>query len=172
MRSSPMKFDDAQLRSHASAAGFTITPAALDDLDALEALEKACFSIPWSRQSLTTALETANTLVLAARVDGEVAGYAGMQTVLDQGDIYNLAVLPRYRRLGLAKALLSALLTEGAALGLAAVTLEVRASNHPAQSLYTGLGFVQTGLRRSYYDNPKEDALLLTYHYSKEDFNR
>ena len=77
----------------------TVTPAGPEDLDALAAVEAACFSRPWSRESLAAALADPHTLLLTARLDGAVAGYAGMQTVLDEGYIANVAVLPDHRRL-------------------------------------------------------------------------
>ena len=94
-----------------------------------------------------------------------MAGYAGLQTVLDEGSITNVAVLPEFRRRGAARALLEELLARGKAMDLAFLTLEVRASNAPAIALYTGLGFQEVGRRRGYYEAPREDALLFTYFY-------
>ncbi len=145
----------------------TVTPAGPEDLDALAAVEAACFSRPWSRESLAAALADPHTLLLTARLDGTVAGYAGMQTVLDEGYIANVAVLPDHRRRGAGEALLDALVREGAQRGLAFLTLEVRVSNGPAIALYQKRGFRQAGRRRGYYEAPREDALILTYPYEK-----
>ena len=143
----------------------TVAPAQEGDLTALAQVEAACFSRPWSRESLAAEWEKPGSLLLVARLEGQVAGYAGLQTVLDEGSITNVAVLPEFRRRGAARALLEELLARGKAMDLAFLTLEVRASNAPAIALYTGLGFQEDGRRRGYYEAPREDALLFTYFY-------
>ena len=95
-------------------------------------------------------------------LDGEtVAGYVGSQTVLDETDMMNVAVHPDFRRQGVARALILALIGELKKRGSRCLTLEVRASNDPARALYESLGFAHVGTRRNYYQNPKEDALIL-----------
>lgn len=147
---------------------YTITPVSPEQLDQLEAMEKLCFSDPWSRQLLADllALENARTIA-AVDGDGTVLGYASLQTVLDEGYINNLAVLPPYRRLGIASALLERFRRWGEAEGLAFLTLEVRASNAPAIALYAGHGYVQAGRRKNYYTHPREDAILMTLEFKK-----
>ena len=112
------------------------------------------------------ALENARTIA-AVDGDGTVLGYASLQTVLDEGYINNLAVLPAYRRLGIASALLEDFRRFGEAKGLAFLTLEVRASNAPAIALYTKHGYTQAGRRKNYYSHPKEDAILMTLEFTK-----
>ena len=90
-------------------------------------------------------------------------GYANFLHVLDEGDIGNVAVAPEFRRQGVADALLEALCARAAALDLAFLTLEVRASNAPAIALYRKHGFQAVGQRRNYYQKPDEDALLMTW---------
>lgn len=125
------------------------------------ALEKVCFNDPWSENSVRSELDNELAFWLVA-VDGEkVAGYVGSQTVLGEADMMNLAVSPEYRRRGLGRALVTALVDALAAKGAHCLTLEVRASNGPAVSLYEKLGFAQVGRRPKYYHNPKEDALIL-----------
>ena len=92
-----------------------------------------------------------------------VLGYANFLHVLDEGDIGNVAVAPEHRRQGIADALLDALCARAAALNLAFLTLEVRASNAPAIALYRKHGFQTVGQRRNYYQKPDEDALLMTW---------
>ena len=92
-----------------------------------------------------------------------VLGYANFLHVLDEGDIGNVAVAPEFRRQGVADALLEALCARAAALNLAFLTLEVRASNAPAIALYRKHGFQAVGQRRNYYQKPDEDALLMTW---------
>ena len=103
-------------------------------------------------------------VVVAEGENGTVLGYAGLQTVLDEGYINNVAVDPRFRRQGVAGQLVEAFLRFGAA-RLAFLTLEVRASNAPAIALYEKYGFAQAGRRRDYYDDPREDALLMTLRF-------
>ena len=132
-----------------------------DHVSQIAALEKLCFSDPWSENSVASELNNQLSAWLVA-LDGEtVAGYIGSQTVIDETDMMNIAVHPDYRRQGIAQALvegLCELLRQRGSLGL---MLEVRASNAPAIALYEKLGFQQVGLRRNYYRNPKEDALIL-----------
>lgn len=125
------------------------------------ALEKVCFSDPWSEKSVASELEKPLSCWLVA-LDGEtVAGYVGSQTVLDETDMMNIAVHPDFRRKGVARGLILALIGELKKRGSRCLTLEVRASNDPARALYESLGFAHVGTRRNYYQNPKEDALIL-----------
>ena len=131
-------------------------------LDALHELELSCFSLPWTREQLETQLPDGNHEFLVAESGGRLLGYVGMMTVLDEGYISNVAVAPSARRQGIASALLSELLRRAGERELAFITLEVRASNAPAIALYEGFGFVPVGLRKGYYEAPKEDAVLMT----------
>ena len=126
------------------------------------AIEKECFGMAaWSERSVASELDNKLALWLVA-LDGEtVAGYVGSQTVMDETDMMNVAVTGSYRRRGIAEELVNALVEELKVLGSRSLTLEVRASNAPAIALYEKLGFVQTGLRKNYYRNPREDALIL-----------
>ena len=127
----------------------------------IAALEKVCFSDPWSEKSIASELENPLSLWLVA-VDGDaVAGYIGSQAVLGEADMMNVAVSPRHRRQGIAAALVTELVTRLQDAGNACLTLEVRASNAPAIALYEKLGFHQVGCRKNYYRNPKEDGLIL-----------
>ena len=99
--------------------------------------------------------------------DGNALGYAGLQTVLDEGYINNVAVAPDYRRQGVAGELIAAFIRFGKA-KLAFLTLEVRASNTPAIQFYEKYGFAEAGRRKNYYDDPKEDAILMTLEFEHE----
>ncbi len=131
-------------------------------------IEKICFSLPWSEDMIKSELNNPSCLYLAA-VDGDVlAGYIGVQTVLDEGYINNVAVRPEYRRRGIAAALISLLNEQAKAIGLAFMTLEVRESNAPAIALYEKLGFTTVGRRKNYYEKPREDAILMTIFFKKD----
>ncbi|MBR1482241.1 MAG: ribosomal protein S18-alanine N-acetyltransferase [Ruminococcus sp.] len=139
-----------------------IEPMTAAALDAVAALEAACFAHPWSRQSLADALDNENALFLVAVADGAVIGYAGMEVILDEGYIFNVAVDARFRRRGVGSALLREIVTYGKKNNLSFITLEVRAGNTPAIALYGQFGFLKAGERKRYYSNPTEDALLMT----------
>lgn len=146
---------------------YVITDAAERQLDAIEAIERECFSTPWTRDQLATQLSGERHVFLAAEVEGRVAGYVGMMHVLDEGYISNVAVGGAFRRRGIGDALIEALLARCESLGLVFVTLEVRRSNAPARALYEKHGFVAVGERRNYYEQPREDAVLMTKFFKK-----
>ena len=129
-------------------------------LPALAELEKQCFHVPWSEKMLRE--ELGGGIFLVAEQDGEVQGYVGCQTVLDEGYITNVAVSPDFRRRGAARRLIAELIARAKEKGLAFVTLEVRESNAPAIALYTGAGFAPVGKRKNFYSNPTENAVLMT----------
>ena len=125
------------------------------------ALEKLCFSDPWSENSVASELNNPLSLWLVA-LDGEtVAGYVGSQTVMDESDMMNLAVHPDYRCQGIGSRLVDELIKELKKKGSQRLTLEVRVSNEPAKRLYDELGFSEIAVRKRYYSHPKEDALIL-----------
>ena len=131
------------------------------DVAPVAALEKFCFSDPWSEKSVASELENQLALWLVA-VEGEtVVGYVGSQTVMDETDMMNVAVHPDFRRRGIAEALVNGLVEELKTKDSHCLTLEVRASNAPAIALYEKLGFSEIGRRKKYYRNPREDALIL-----------
>ena len=124
-------------------------------------LEKLCFSDPWSANSIASELENKLAFWLVATEGDRVAGYIGSQTVMDETDMMNVAVHPDYRRKGIAEALVNDLVQNLKKMGSHFLTLEVRASNVPAITLYEKLGFTEIGRRKNYYRNPREDALIL-----------
>ena len=127
-------------------------------VSAVAELERQNFSEPWPDIAVRGELTNKLALWLVALEDGEVVGYVGSQTVLQEADMMNIAVADSHRRRGIAKMLVEELIR---LLDAYQLTLEVRASNAPAISLYEALGFRQVGLRKNYYRKPKEDALIL-----------
>lgn len=145
---------------------YDIIPMTADHLDQVAEIEQICFSDPWSRRMLSEHLENecAATLV-ALSENGTVLGYAGLLVVLDEGYITNVAVRPEYRRQGIAGELLRVFHRFAEGNKMAFLTLEVRDSNTSARALYTKHGFKEVGVRKNYYDHPKEDAIIMTLEF-------
>lgn len=132
-----------------------------EDVAAAAVLEKQIFSRPWSEQGFLDALGREDTVFLVAEDADGVSGYIGMYTALDEGEITNVAVAPRKRRAGVGAALLAALLKIAQSKGIVQIVLEVRVSNTSAIRLYEQNGFVSCGIRRGFYDFPREDAYIM-----------
>lgn len=124
-------------------------------------LETMCFADPWSHNSIASELTNPLSLWLIAMEEERVVGYIGSQTVMGETDMMNVAVHPEYRRNGIARALIEALVLALKQRGSCSLTLEVRSSNIAAIALYESIGFTEAGRRRNYYRNPREDALIL-----------
>ena len=124
-------------------------------------IERLCFSEPWSEQSLALPATGEYGCGMACEVDGKLAAYACMVSVLDEGEIVNVATHPDYRRCGYARAVLLALLEKARQDGIVTLTLEVRESNAAAQALYASLGFGIVGKRKDFYSRPREDAIIM-----------
>lgn len=124
-------------------------------------LEKLCFNDPWSENSIASELDNRLSCWLVAIAADKVVGYVGSQTVLGETDMMNIAIHPDYRKQGIATELISALIETLNERGSHSLMLEVRASNEPAKSLYLKMGFDVVGVRKNYYRNPREDALIL-----------
>ena len=147
---------------------YTIVDVTEDYLEAIAELEKMCFSYPWTPEQLRTQLkDDRHEFIMALDEWGEVLAYVGMMYILDEGYIANVAVSPKYRRQGIADKVIENLLAKGEALKLSFITLEVRAGNEAAISLYQKHGFVPVGRRKNYYDLPKEDAILMTKFWNR-----
>lgn len=140
-----------------------IRPASLDDLPGLVSLEQACFAVPWSEESLRFDLSghpEAHYLVASAP-DGSLAGYAAYWAAPDEAQITNVAVAPAWRRRGVGRLLLDALISLAADNGLQSLFLEVRTGNQAAIALYQSAGFQAVGIRRGYYQDNGEDAIIM-----------
>lgn len=141
-----------------------------EHLDDILLMEQQSFSVPWTHEQLMAQLSDFMHIFLAAEDEnGRAVGYAGLMYVLDEGYISNVAVSPDRRREGIADMLLTELYERAKAKKLSFLTLEVRESNIPAQSLYKKHGYTEVGRRKAYYSRPKEDAVLMTCFLSEEE---
>ncbi len=148
---------------------YELLPLQRDFIESIAAIERLCFSDPWSAGSLLEEVDNPNAVFLVCRQKGgPVVGYAGFLYVLDEGYIANIAVHPAFRRSGVGDALMKGLLSEARLRGLSFLTLEVRRGNLPAVGLYKKYGFIPCGLRRGFYEKPREDALLMKFTFGDE----
>ena len=133
------------------------------DLDAVLAIEAEAFSSPWTREMYLAELENVGVsfCFLARDETGRPVGFCSFWRIVDELHINNLAVVPACRRRGIGSTLLTFALQKGVALGARSATLEVRRSNEDARRLYERFGFAASGVRRAYYSNPVEDALVM-----------
>ena len=129
-------------------------------------LEKICFNDAWSENSIASELDNRLAFWLVAEEDDQVIGYVGSQTVLGETDMMNIAIHPDHRKRGIATELIEALIQDLTERGSHSLMLEVRSSNEPAKNLYIKMGFETVGVRRNYYRNPREDALILRKEWS------
>ena len=140
-----------------------IVPMTADHLDEVAELERVCFTTPWSRNMLAEELDNyLSAFLVALDNNDKVAGYAGLQAVLDEGYITNVAVRPDCRRQGIAGKLMQVFLDFAKGNHLAFLSLEVWASNYDAIALYGSRGFRSVGCRKNYYEHPREDAIIMT----------
>ena len=137
----------------------TVDRATYADVPFIAALEKETFSMPQSEKELEKMIASDTNLLLVARCDGILSGYVGAYTVCRESDVVTVATSPSFRRKGVAKALLTALF-DNLRGESDMLFLEVRESNIAARALYQSLGFGEIGIRRGYYKNPSENAVL------------
>ena len=134
----------------------------LSDIEDILVVEKLSFSIPWSRDSFEKEIVDNNLATyLVAKVNEKAVGYIGMWKVLNEGHITNVAVHPEFRHQGIGDQLVSELLSLCEKENIDLVTLEVRKSNQNAIRLYEKHGFVAEGIRKAYYQDNKEDAIIM-----------
>ncbi len=134
----------------------------LSDAPMLAVLEKECFSCPWSEESFIECLINDRFYFVGLFEDDELIGYGSLVTVLDEGDVANIAVRSDKRGKGMGRTLLTALENEAKNRSVVYLHLEVRESNAPARNLYESFGFTPDGIRKNYYQKPLENAVLMT----------
>ena len=132
-----------------------------EHIHGVAALEKLCFTSPWSESSLELLTKEGIGMGMVCQCDGIICAYGGMLCVVDEGQITNIATHPDYRRRGYGKAIVEAFKKHAKYNGLAYISLEVRESNKAAIELYSSLGFKVTGKRKDFYTKPTESALIM-----------
>ena len=145
-----------------------IEKMALCHIEEIARLEVECFSVPWSKNALESELDNNFARFYVAFYNGKIAGYIGAHNVLGEVYITNVAVFPEFRRKGIAGRLISALEKKMAEENALYITLEVRKTNLSAIALYEKMGFKEVGRRKNFYENPREDAVLMTHYLKSE----
>jgi len=139
-----------------------IEPMTAEHIEQIHQLEKLCFpEDAWSMSTFKMELENSFSTYIVACENSVVLGYAGMHHVLDEAEIVNIAVSPNFRGQKIGNQLMQGLMTGILELGITAITLEVRASNSHAISLYQNYGFMPISIRTNYYRKPLEDAIVM-----------
>lgn len=131
------------------------------DISQVVAIEEESFSTPWSEKSFRDSLKNKDTLFLIACEDNVIKGYCGMYISFDEGSITNIAVQPKFRKEGIASSIIIELLKASYIRNVTKIFLEVRVSNEVAIKLYEKFGFKKVGVRKNFYERPKEDALIM-----------
>ena len=146
-----------------------IVPMNETHLKDLALLEKQCFSVPWSENALGAELEKDNSMFFVAITQDEVLGYIGANNILGEVYIDNVAVFLKHRGVGIGEALLRHLINVSKSENCDLITLEVRVSNVTARNLYEKLGFKEVGVRKKFYDQPKEDGVIYTLYLGESE---
>lgn len=139
-----------------------VRPMVEKDVAKVAVIENSIFSLPWSEKSFLDACTTDENIYLVCEIDGEIAGYCGMWTVLGEGNVTNMAVAEQYRKCGVATALMEHMETIARQKGIDIFFLEVRQSNEAAKRLYQKMGYVDIGVRKRFYERPVEDAIVMS----------
>ena len=132
------------------------------------AIENRSFTCPWSENNFLEAFASDRITVYAAEEDGKLLGFSCLLTIADEAEILNIASAPDARRRGVGQALLQRMLLDCAGHGIASVYLEARESNAPARGLYLKNGFEEIGVRKNYYERPRENAVLMKFTINKD----
>ena len=136
----------------------------VDDIAQVAEIERQIFSIPWSEKAFRDSMESDNTIYIVAKENDNVAGYAGMYLSFEEGNITNVAVNPLSRRKGIGEKIVRDILNRAYEKGVRDVFLEVRETNSVAIALYEKIGFKEEGIRKNFYDKPRENALIIWKH--------
>ena len=133
-----------------------------EDIEQVLVVEQASFTVPWSREAFYNELHNNKFAVyMVLEEDNKIIGYCGTWIVIDEAHVTNVAILPEFRGRKLGETMLRKLMSVSREMGAKSMTLEVRVTNHVAQSLYRKLGFQNGGIRKNYYSDNQEDALVM-----------
>ncbi len=143
----------------------TVTEMKKEHIGSIAMLEKECFSSPWSENALSEELDNPDSHFLVAEC-GEVAGYIGVQEILGEAYITNIAVFGKFRKKGIGRLLLKAACEGASSRNCEFITLEVRVSNSAAIALYESECFEKIGIRKNFYTSPVEDGAIYTKYFS------
>lgn len=147
--------------------GYSVVQLGASDIDELVDLEKLCFAYHWTREQFLMGLERGVFKILGVRQDNRLSGYMAFSLIDDEMEILNLAVHPDFRGKGMGKSLLNRAFEICRKKGITKSFLDVKASNIPALELYRKFGYKQIGVRKKYYPDTKEDALLFRYDFKQ-----
>ena len=153
--------ESATANLESSFCGYRLMQMSPEDAREAAQIEAGIFSMPWSENSFRTSLQSKDTCYLCWRDENEMVGYCGFLQSFDEADITNVAVRSDHRGRGLGRKMLEELMKCGNQRGVSRFTLEVRKSNETALSLYQSLGFESAGIRKNFYEKPKEDAVIM-----------
>lgn len=131
------------------------------DLEQVAELEKMCFTENWSYGLLEAGIHSPYDVYYVYEQNGRILGYCNLRLLAGEGEVQRIAVLPEYRRLGLARKMMEAMVDYARENMAVSISLEVRESNLPARKLYETYGFIAEAVRRGYYHNPSEDAVIM-----------
>ena len=131
------------------------------DVDGVLAVEQQSFTTPWSRNGFVTEMKNELAYYLVMVYSGKIIGYAGMWIIVYEAHVTNVSISPEYLGQKLGQQLMTELIERAKVRGAVSMTLEVRAANTIAQSMYKKFGFVSRGIRRNYYTDTHEDAVIM-----------
>lgn len=140
----------------------TLREMMVEDLDQVMEIERDLFHVPWTREGYFTFLTREDAMFLVVEEKGQILGYCGLLMVLDEGDVTNVAVRRDRQKEGIGNFLMESLIRLADGLGVRTIHLEVRESNETAIRLYSRIGFKKDGIRKNYYENPVENAILMS----------
>ncbi|GGD22806.1 alanine acetyltransferase [Pontibacillus chungwhensis BH030062] len=133
-----------------------------EDIDRVLQLEEACFATPWTRDAFEHELQdNPYAVYYVLEFEGVLVGYCGLWVIIDEAHITNIAILPEYRGMKLGQALFEVVMEKARLVGAIQLSLEVRVSNIVAQRLYRKYGLVPGGIRKNYYTDNQEDAVVM-----------
>ena len=161
----PWRTRDAEAGDEARAAGAIVRPMLEADIERVTAIETSSFTTPWKAATFRTLMDRSGAVLRVLETpEVAVAGYAVLWCILDQGELANIAVAAELRDRGFGSFLLDRMTEEARSRGVESLYLEVRVSNFRARAMYGSRGFEEIGVRRDYYEKPREDARILVKH--------